>query len=108
MVPAGPISRKLKAAGVVSLGQAKTWADLNGLSAETVVQIIRMNRKQITFETADKILVALESPEMWYTDSNLRAAYWPEERPHDWPSEEEYPPVEFALAVALFFDVEDD
>lgn len=91
-VPAPLIKQVLLESGIKTINAGKRWAEQVGVvSTETVSQIIRGRRKHVGFDTADKIVCALDSPELWYT--SLRSAYWPSD-----------PPPVFGLACALFED----
>lgn len=75
-IPGNVIKHILASRGVVTMNQAKQFGALNGISPETIAQIVRETRKTITFETADRIVCALDSPELWY--GPLSKWYYPE------------------------------
>jgi transcriptional regulator with XRE-family HTH domain len=84
-VPATLVKEVLVASGITTINRGKKWAELTGVvSTETVSQIIRGNRKNVGFDTADKILVALDSPELWYTKFGGDHYYGPNAEQPKW------------------------
>lgn len=75
-IPASAVKRALAKRGITTIQGAKNSTELTGVvSTETVFQIIRGNRKQVGFDTADKILCALELQGMWQDE--LAEWYFP-------------------------------
>jgi hypothetical protein len=76
-IPAVAVKRALAQRGITTIQGAKNCTELTGVvSTETIFQIIRGNRKQVGFDTADKILCALELQGLWQND--LAEWYFPE------------------------------
>jgi len=93
-IPAAAIKTLLAANGITTINKGKRWAEQVGVvSTETVGQIVRGRRKHVGFDTADRIVTALDSPELWYTV--LRDHYYPPDVT---------PPIEFEVACAMFED----
>jgi hypothetical protein len=75
-IPAAAIKALLAEHGITTINKGKRWAEQVGVvSTETVGQIVRGRRKHVGFDTADRIVTALDSPEIWYT--RLKDYYYP-------------------------------
>lgn len=76
LIPSKVIAKIINEAGVAdSPAHGREWSELHALSWDTIKRIIKNDRKEIEFSTADRILCALDMNELWYRE--LKQWYYP-------------------------------
>lgn len=70
------MAKILRRSGAVdSPAEARDWCDLHKLSYDTIQRILTGESKNVEFNTADRIMCALDCNEIWYGE--LKKWYWP-------------------------------
>lgn len=76
LVPAAEIAKLIRRAKVAETkAQGREWAEQHGLAWDSIHRYLTGKRKFLEFTTADRIVVALECPEVWWNE--LSEWYWP-------------------------------